>query len=159
MATSLLTINMEELKRREIKGIIIDLDNTIIPWDSSELPSDIFDCLQHWLDNGLKICLLSNNTRKRVEQIATTLKIPYVYRAFKPANSGFNKALSLLNLSSAEAAVIGDQLFTDILGGNRLGLFTIWVAPLANQEFIGTKVTRKIERFAVRILRKKGILQ
>ncbi len=159
VAVSLLSILSEDFARQNVKGIILDLDNTIIPWDSKEMPQEIVHWLQERLNDGFQICLLSNNTKRRVKEIADTLEIPFVYRAFKPAKTGFRKAVEIMNLPPNEVAVIGDQLFTDILGGNRMGLFTIWVSPLANQEFVGTKITRQFERFVIYLLRRKGLLK
>lgn len=155
---TLYDINLDMLKQRGISGIVFDLDNTIIPWNSPELCPDI----QFWLNQlngqGFKICLVSNNGKRRVREIATQCGAPFVARALKPSRAGFRQAVHTMGLTPAEVAVVGDQLFTDILGGNRLGLFTIWVKPLASQEFIGTKITRQLEKLAVRLLKSTGRL-
>jgi HAD superfamily phosphatase (TIGR01668 family) len=148
-----------KLKQLGIKGIVFDLDNTIIPWDSQHMSPEIIEWVKALLDDGFKICLLSNNMGKRVKSIAEIFDIPFVSRAYKPAKTGFRQALTAMELPSYQVAVIGDQLFTDILGGNRIGLFTIWVKPLSAQEFIGTKITRRLERLTVRILRTKGLIK
>jgi HAD superfamily phosphatase (TIGR01668 family) len=156
---SLLDLEHSKLKELGIKGIIFDLDNTIIPWDSQHMSLEIIEWLKSLLSEGFKICLLSNNMDKRVKTVAEIFDIPFVSRAYKPAKSGFRNAVTAMELSTNQVAVIGDQLFTDILGGNRAGLVTIWVKPLSAQEFIGTKITRRLERLAVQILKAKGLLR
>lgn len=156
---SLYDIEINILEQRGIRGIIFDLDNTIIAWDSPQMSPDISQWMNSILDKGFQLCLLSNNMDKRVKDIAEVFGIPYVARACKPAKSGFRQALTILKLTGNQVAVVGDQLFTDMLGGNRLGLYTIWVAPLSTTEFVGTKVTRRLEKLTVRILRAKGLMK
>lgn len=156
---SLHELEHSTLKELGIQGIIFDLDNTIIPWDSQEMSIEMIKQLNTLLSEGFKICLLSNNMGSRVKSIAEIFGIPFVSRAYKPAKSGFRNAVTAMELSTNQVAVIGDQLFTDILGGNRLGLVTIWVKPLSAQEFIGTKITRLLEKLAIHILKAKGLLK
>jgi HAD superfamily phosphatase (TIGR01668 family) len=156
---SILDLEYNKLKELGIKGIIFDLDNTIIPWDSQYMSLEIIEWLKLLLGEGFKICLLSNNMDKRVKDIAEIFDIPFISRAYKPAKLGFHNAVTVMELSTNQVAVIGDQLFTDILGGNRAGLVTIWVKPLSANEFIGTKITRRLEKLAVQILRAKGLIK
>ncbi|WP_378956350.1 YqeG family HAD IIIA-type phosphatase [Pelosinus sp. sgz500959] len=156
---SLYEIEPQVLHQQGIKGIIFDLDNTIIPWDSPTMSPEMIQWLQELLTRGFKICLVSNNMGKRVKTIAGIFGIPFVSRAYKPAKSGFRQALTRMELREEEVAVVGDQLFTDVLGGNRLGLFTIWVKPLSAKEFIGTRITRRLEKVAVDMLRAKGLMK
>ncbi len=155
---SLHDLEYHQLKELGIEGIIFDLDNTIIPWDQQQMSPEIIEWVNALLKEGFKICLLSNNMRKRVKDIAEIFNVPFIARAYKPAKSGFRYAITAMELSQDQVAVIGDQLFTDILGGNRIGLVTIWVRPLSSQEFIGTKITRRLERLAVRVLKSKGLI-
>jgi HAD superfamily phosphatase (TIGR01668 family) len=155
---SLYDIKTQSLQARGISGIIFDLDNTIVPWGTKDLCSEMVDWIQALKQNGFKICLLSNNTSKRVEDIAKMLDIPFVSKAFKPFKNGFRQAASAMQLPGEKVAVIGDQLFTDVLGGNRLGMFTVWVKPLSTKEFVGTKITRQVEKMMVRILKDKGLM-
>ena len=152
-------IDLQEIKKMGIEGIIFDLDNTILPWDSAEIPLEVFNWLEQLLSDGFKAGLVSNNHQKRVSDIAGRFDIPYVFRAYKPAKTGFRKVSLAMGLAPKSVAVVGDQLFTDVLGGNRLGMFTIWVKPLSSREFVGTKVTRQLEKMMVRILRAKKLLK
>jgi uncharacterized protein len=159
MVESLHDINFDELQEAGARGIIFDLDNTIIPWDSTDMCPAISQLLREVLAKGLKISIVSNNWHSRVKEIALQLDLPFVSRAYKPAKTGFRRALAAMELEPGEAVVIGDQLFTDVLGGNRLGLKTIWVKPLTSREFIGTRIHRRFEKLAVRILKAKGLLK
>ena len=142
----LIDIPMTLLKEKNIQGLIFDLDNTIIGWDSNEMQQEIISWLSNLKDKGFKIYIVSNSMKKRVKNIAESLSIPYIARAGKPMNYGFLKALKNLNLDSNSVAVVGDQIFTDVLGGNRIGAFTILVKPLSKKEFFTTQLTRKFER-------------
>lgn len=156
---SLYDLKLDELKNRGIKGIVFDLDNTIIPWDSQDVSYEMIEWLHQIIEEGFELCLVSNNMGNRVKSIAQMVGIPYVARAYKPAKAGFIQAVTTMHLLPTQVAVIGDQLFTDVLGGNRVGLFTIWVTPLSAKEFIGTKITRQLEKITMRILRGKGLIK
>jgi hypothetical protein len=159
VVNSLHDIELQTLKTWGIKGIIFDLDNTIIPWDRPNMSPEIIQWLNGLVAQGFKLCLVSNNMGKRVKKIADSFAIPFVARAYKPAKSGFRQAIVTMELTEGQVAVVGDQLFTDVLGGNRLGLCTIWVAPLTSKEFIGTRITRRLEKLAVQMLRSKGLMK
>ena len=159
IVSSLQDINIDKLIGNGIRGIVFDLDNTIIPWDSPQMGPIETDVIKELIKKNLKICLVSNNRNKRVKEIAGLFNVPFISRAYKPAKSGFRRAALIMELAPKEVAVIGDQLYTDILGGNRLGMYTIWVKPLTSREFIGTKVTRQLEKLTVRILKAKGLIK
>jgi len=138
--------------------LLLDLDNTIVPWRSYEIAPEVAE----WIRKaclGMKVCIVSNTRSfKRLERLASELKVSYVRRGAKPRRVGFREALSLLGVESCKAAVIGDQVFTDILGGNRLGAYTILVRPIHRREFIGTRVSRLAERIVLSLLRRRGMI-
>lgn len=147
------------LAQKGISGIIIDLDNTIVPWGSPFVHPKVYDWIGNLRKNGVKICLLSNSTSGRAREISGKLGIEFVSPAYKPSRSGFRRAVEALGLEPEEIAVVGDQLYTDILGGNRAGLFTIWVKPLSKHEFFGTKITRQLEKLTVWVLKSRGLIK
>lgn len=147
------------LHKRKIRGLILDLDNTICHWQSEVIPEDV----GHWLDGlrkaGFKLCIASNtHNRKRLHRMAAALDLRYVQGVPKPRRSCFRKAVSHLGIPHDQVAIVGDQLFTDVLGGKRSGIHTIMVTPMHPREFIGTKVTRLFERALLRWLRKRGLV-
>jgi HAD superfamily phosphatase (TIGR01668 family) len=155
--TTIYDIDLDALQKQGVKGIITDLDNTLV---AAEYPMATPELIQ-WLDKlqerGFKVVVVSNNNRTRVSKFADPLNVPYIHRAKKPTNVSFKKALKLLGLNRHEVVVIGDQMFTDVLGGNRMGLYTILVTPIAmGEEGLFTKINRGMERIALRWMRKKG---
>ncbi|HEY8909710.1 MAG TPA: YqeG family HAD IIIA-type phosphatase [Desulfosporosinus sp.] len=149
-APSLDLISVEQLVRDGIRGLIIDLDNTMTPWNDVEVGPKVAQWFIEVNDADIRACVVSNNKkRQRVAVVAERLGIPFVFRATKPRGRAFRAGMDLLGTGPKDTAAIGDQLFTDILGGNRLGLYTILVTPINDREFIGTRVVRRIEKVLV----------
>lgn len=139
-------IPMERLHAEGIKGLLLDLDNTIAPWNDKSLTGEVIDWFSKLKAAGIKACIVSNNRLPdRVSAVADVLGIFYVYNAAKPRKKAFLHGVDTLGINSSEIAVIGDQLFTDVFGGNRLGLKTILVSPIDQREFLGTKFLRFLE--------------
>lgn len=149
---SIYNIDLDELKRQGIRAICSDLDNTLVPWESDH-PNDK---LLGWLDKvhkaGFPVFLVSNAVPKRLEHFLQLLGVQGIGKANKPRRRAFLQALEELKLPAHQVALVGDQVFTDVLGGNRVGLFTILVVPLSQKEFIGTRIMRRLERFVMRRL-------
>ena len=151
---SLMDIPLQELKRAGKKAFILDLDNTVTEWNSNEIRAEVAQWFAQVKEQDFKACIISNNGAKRVEKVAHSLGIPFISRAGKPRRGSFRKAVSLMETTPEAAAVIGDQIFTDIMGGNRAGLFTILVVPIASREFLGTKISRALEYFVLKHIKK-----
>ena len=143
---SIFKINIDNLKESDIKGIIVDIDNTIVPWNDKKISDEVFNWFKNLIKEGFRLCLISNGMTKRVEYFSNQLDIPAIGTAVKPRKKAFRKALKILGLRKEKVAVIGDQIFTDVLGGNRMGFMTILVDPLNEDEFITTKIMRFIEK-------------
>ena len=143
-------ITLELLKENKIKGLILDVDNTLIDYDKK-----IIEGAKEWCDNlkqnDIKICILSNTNKvKKVERVAKVLDLEYIYFAHKPNKKGFYKARDLLGLKTEEIATVGDQVFTDVLGGNKVGMFTILTKPIDERDILITKVKRPFERMVIK---------
>lgn len=138
------------LKAHGIRAIIVDIDNTLVSWDTKEPDDKVNELVCKLTEEGFKICILSNNTRKRVDEFNRCLKLPAIHKAIKPSKAAFRRAMKLMGSEAVNTAVIGDQLFTDVLGGNRLGLFTVLVSPISDKEFVWTRLVRMLERFVLR---------
>ena len=151
---SLMDIPLQELKRAGKKAFILDLDNTVTEWNSNEIRAEVAQWFAQVKEQEFKACIISNNGAKRVEKVAHSLGIPFISRAGKPRRGSFRKAVSLMETIPEAAVVIGDQIFTDIMGGNRAGLFTILVVPIASREFLGTKISRALEYFVLKHIKK-----
>jgi len=155
---SIYQIDLNELKRQGITTIITDLDNTLVEADSPEYTPKLVKWLDDLQETGFKVMIVSNNSETRVSEFAEPLTVPYIHRAKKPRKNSFKKALRQLKSSAEETALIGDQLLTDIFGGNRMGFYTILVIPISDKEGLGTKINRKIERLLIPRLKKRGML-
>lgn len=147
---TLFHISLPELKEKGIKAIIFDLDNTIIAWNCDEIEAETVLWIRNLKKYGFDCCIVSNNLTNRVCNIAKILNVAYVSKGYKPLSFGFRRALNHFSLRPSQVAVVGDQIFTDILGGNYLELYTILVKPLSTHEFIGTKFMRIIEKFLLK---------
>lgn len=150
--TSLARVPVGTLVAKGIKGLVVDLDNTIALWNDDYLAPEVLEWFTAVSQAGLKACLTSNNSRERGRQVAEKLSLPAVFNCGKPRRRGLRQALEVLGTTPPETALIGDQIFTDVLGGNRLGMFTILVRPLSPHEFVGTRLMRQLERMVLRSL-------
>ncbi len=147
---SIFTLDIEWLKQRGIKGVLLDIDNTLITHKQKIPDEKVVELIKFFQKNGIQTAIVSNATKRRVDVFNEKLGLYARYRAFKPSNRGFLKAMSKLKLIPEETAVIGDQLFTDVRGGNRLGLTTILVEPLDVNEPITVRVKRVLEKLLVK---------
>ncbi|MFZ3172155.1 MAG: YqeG family HAD IIIA-type phosphatase [Carboxydocellales bacterium] len=152
MITKLEAINAEVLEKHQLQAIIVDLDNTILPWRGKDISDQTKQWFQLNIQAGIKFCIVSNNSSRRVSRLAGDLGIPAISRAAKPRRKNFRRALRVLDTAPENTAVVGDQIFTDVLGGNRMGLFTILVSPINKYEFIGTRLVRKLEKLFLKRL-------
>lgn len=148
----------ETLKERGIAAIITDLDNTLVPWRHYEIMPGVVEWLAKLEVAGIKICIASNTIHtERLKQLAETMNIPFVDRVRKPRTGGFVRAMKAMGSDATNTAVFGDQIFTDVLAGNRLGLHTILLRPpLSKEEFISTQLVRYVENGVIRRLRDQG---
>lgn len=156
---SIFHISIQQLKKRGIKGIITDLDNTLVEWDRPLATPKLIEWFKEVKANGIDVTIVSNNNELRVKAFSDPLNIPFIYRAKKPMTKAFNQAIKRMNLKKEEVVVIGDQLLTDILGGNRSGFHTILVVPVAQTDGFMTRFNRQIERRILAALKRKGMLQ
>ncbi|MFD2209241.1 YqeG family HAD IIIA-type phosphatase [Virgibacillus halophilus] len=153
---SIFEIQPEDLKRNGIKGIITDLDNTLVAWNQKEATVEVTEWFERMKAHDIKITIVSNNNQERVQFFCEPLSAPFLYSARKPLKRAFKTAAKQMKLEKKQVVVIGDQLMTDILGGNMAGLYTILVVPIVQTDGKITKLNRKIERYILGKLRKKG---
>jgi len=149
-------ITPQALKEKGIKGIITDLDNTLVEWDRPLATPKIIEWFEEMKRNKIKVTIVSNNKEGRVKAFSDPLNIPFIFAARKPMGRAFKKAMLQMGIKKEEAVVIGDQLLTDVLGGNRSGFHTILVVPVAQTDGFFTKINRTIERRILNWFRKKG---
>lgn len=145
LVSSLDKIDLQKLQKSGKRGIICDIDNTLLPWDQDIPEKKMVQWLEEASNRGIKVVLLSNALPRRARSLSQQLGIPARAQAVKPRRRGFRKALEILGLEPEEVVVVGDQLFTDIWGGNRMGMYTILVSPQDDKEFFSTRILRFLE--------------
>lgn len=143
-------IDPEILKENNIEALILDVDNTLLDFDLQ-----IIEGLENWYTGikvaGIKCIILSNSNKlDKIKMIANLLDIPYIRFATKPLKRGFKKAQLKLNIPNKNIAVVGDQIFTDVIGANRCGMFSILVEPIAKKDIWMTRVKRPLENIVIK---------
>ncbi len=144
--SSVYKIDYFRLKEQGITGLIFDLDNTLAPFDIEKPTKEIRDFIECLLKEGFKVCLVSNNKGKRVEIFNSDMNLPFVSKAGKPKKKGILDGISQLNLELDEVVMIGDQMFTDVWVGNRLGIYTILVEPICKRDEFTVRLKRSTEK-------------
>ena len=149
------SIDFEKLYSQGFRGIIFDIDNTLVPHGApaDKRAEELFRRLK---EIGFSCCLLSNNQYERVSSFNKNIQVHFIENAHKPGRKNYLKAMELMGTNLENTVFIGDQLFTDVLGGNLAGIYVILTAPISKVDRSTTKFTRKFENFVFRRLAKKG---
>lgn len=138
-------IDIEFLIKNKIKALILDVDNTLIDYYKN-LSDDVIKWANEMKGQGIRLYILSNtNKKEKVENVAKKLEIPYKLFAKKPSRKGFKQIKNELKFDSKNIGVVGDQIFTDVIGGNRSEMFTILVDPVTPKDYWYTAWKRPIE--------------
>ena len=147
-------IPFEEWYEKGCRGVIFDIDNTLVPHDApaTEEAKQLFDNLRKM---GFDTCLTSNNKEPRVAAFAKEVNSKYIYKANKPSRSGYLKAMEMMGTDKDSTLFVGDQLFTDVFGANRTGIPTILVKPMNPKEEIQIVLKRYLERIVLHFYKKK----
>ncbi|CDQ18071.1 hypothetical protein SAMN05192559_102186 [Halobacillus karajensis] len=153
---SVFDIEPEKLKDKGIKGVVTDLDNTLVAWDVPDATDEIKQWFKQMNDHGIQVTIASNNNEARVKLFSEPLEATFIYSAKKPLSKAFRQAQKQMKLKKDEVVVIGDQLLTDVLGGNTAGFHTILVVPIVETDGFVTRFNRKIERRILNWMRRKG---
>jgi len=155
---SIYTIDYKKLKKNGIKCLMFDLDNTIAPLTVSVPDKKMKDQIEHVKDMGFRVIILSNGPKFRVNPFKDGLNLDSSHSSMKPMKKKYIKIMKMYNLEDTEVACIGDQLLTDVLGANRMGLTSILVNPVSTDDIPITKINRFLENFIYNKLEKKGLL-
>lgn len=147
-------IPYKKMYKKGIRGVIFDLDNTLVPHGE---PADqrALRLFEQFEQMGMKTCLLSNNKEPRVAAFAKQVNVPYIYKGGKPSVKGYQKAMKLMGTKRQTTVFVGDQLFTDIYGANRAGIYSILVNPIHPKEEIQIVIKRRLEAIVLYFYRRK----
>lgn len=134
------------MRRAGITCLLLDVDNTVFPHHSPELSKPIAEWVASLPEKGFKACLVSNNWHDDIHSRAESVGLPVVAKAGKPLPFGIRRAVRLLDADRSECAIVGDQVFTDVLGGRLAGVRTVLVDPLTPSDLPHTAMLRRLER-------------
>lgn len=138
-------ITIEFIQKNKLKALILDIDNTLIDYNKN-LSQDKINWAKNLKGQGVKLYILSNSNKKeKVEKVSKVLDIPYKNLARKPFKKGFLEIQKELNIKPEQIGVVGDQIFTDVIGGNRCKMFTILVEPIDKKDLLITAWKRPLE--------------
>lgn len=131
---SVLELDEEFFRSHRIKGVIFDIDNTLVRHTEAVPPAEIREYFSHLAKWGVRAAVVSNNKKERVQKFCAPLGVPYAARAYKPRRKPLRTIAAKLGVPPDEICLVGDQLFTDIFGANRMGFFSVAVTALGENE-------------------------
>ena len=146
-------ITVDILKKYNINALILDVDNTLSTHHGQVLTEGLTDWLCMMRKNGIKMTVLSNSTSKRLEPFAKKIELDYISLGLKPLPFGYLRALKRLGTNRKDTAIVGDQIFTDVLGGNFVGLKTVLLTPIKPESSLRFRMKRKVEAFLIKKLK------
>lgn len=149
-------ISIDILNKYGLKALILDVDNTLSTHHGQVLTDGLTEWLGVMKDAGIKLTVLSNSKEKRVKPFAEKIGLDYIALGLKPLPFGYLRAKKSLNVKRNEVAIVGDQIFTDVLGGNAVGVKTILLDPIKLETSKSFKFKRKLERLVYKIYKIKN---
>lgn len=154
---SIYDINYQKLLNQGIKCIMFDLDNTLVAPSIKKPTDEVIKLFKKLKKMGFRVIIFSNSTKRRVKPFKETLEVDCSAFSKKPFKKKFLKVLSVYNYTITEVAIIGDQIITDVVGGNNIGILTVLTDPISKKDMFLTKFNRIIEKIIIRRLSKKSL--
>ena len=150
-------ISVEILNKYNIDSLILDVDNTMSTHHGQILTDGLTDWIDMMHKNSIGLIVLSNSKVQRVKPFAEKINLPYISLGLKPLPFGYIKALKRANSKRKNTAIVGDQIFTDVLGGSIVGVKKILLTPIKPEDGLSFKIRRKIEKFLFKLYRIKDL--
>ncbi len=139
-------ITVELLNEYNIKALLLDVDNTMSTHHGTVLTDGLMEWIEYMQSNGIKLMVLSNSKRFRIEPFAARIGLPFISLGCKPLPTGYLRGVKALGEKRKNVAIVGDQIFTDILGGKMVGVKTILLTPIKLEDGWSFKIRRKLEK-------------
>ena len=149
-------ITVELLKKYGIEALILDVDNTLSTHHGEILTDGLPQWLEYIKENGIRLTVLSNSKEKRVKPFAEKITLDYISLGLKPLPFGYIRAVKKLKKKRKNIAIVGDQIFTDIIGGNCVGVKTVLLTPIKPEDGFSFKIRRKLEKFIFKVFKVKN---
>ncbi len=146
-------ISADLLKKNNITALLLDVDNTMSTHHGEVFVEGLTDWIKKMQESGISLCILSNSKRKRVEPFAKRLGLNFISLGLKPLPFGFLRGVKLLKSNRKQTAIVGDQIFTDISGGNLSGLKTVLLTPILPEKSLRFRIKRKLEKAVLKSLK------
>ena len=146
-------IDYKKLKKLCIKNLFLDVDNTLVPHGAPATKESV-ELFEKLRSIGFKTCLISNNQKPRVTPFAKAMKTEYIYNAHKPSRKNYRKAFDVMGTKQEETMFVGDQIFTDVFGAKRVGMYSILVKPIHPKEEIQIVLKRYLEKIVLKSYRR-----
>ena len=139
-------ITVEILNKFNIKALLLDVDNTMSTHHGQALTEGLLEWIDRMNKNGIKLMVLSNSKRKRIEPFAARISLPFISLGCKPLPTGYLRGVRALGEKRKNVAIVGDQIFTDVLGGNLVGVKTVLLTPIKPEDGLSFKIRRNLEK-------------
>lgn len=139
-------ITVEILNKFNIKALLLDVDNTMSTHHGQALTEGLLEWIDRMNKNGIKLMVLSNSKRKRIEPFAERISLPFISLGCKPLPTGYLRGVRALGEKRKNVAIVGDQIFTDVLGGNLVGVKTVLLTPIKLEDGLSFKIRRNLEK-------------
>ena len=144
-------INIDILNKCGIKALLLDVDNTMSTHHGTVLTDGLLEWIAKMQENGIKLSVLSNSKEWRIKPFTERIGLDFISSGAKPLPFGYLKGAKSLSLKCKNIAIVGDQIFTDVLGGNLVGMKTILLTPIKLEDYWGFRLKRWLERFVYKI--------
>jgi len=148
-------LDIARLEQAGIRLLLLDADNTITTWNNPDIAPEVVEWFERLHESKIIGCILSNNSTERLESLTVPLKLECEPKAKKPLPGGYKRAMERFGVNAEETLMIGDQIFTDVLGANLAGVPSVLLEPISTEfEFKGTRINRMMEKVV-----KPGVLR
>lgn len=156
MADKMIDLDIDFFRSVGCKAILLDVDNTMTTHDNPTPAEGVIEWIDEMKSHGLKLIIVSNNSAERVAPFAEKIGLDFVAKGAKPLAKGFREACRRIDVKPKEAVAIGDQIYTDIIGGNLLGAYTVLTVPYELEDKAFFKVKRFLEKPVIASYKRKA---